>query len=146
MAKEVLHWIGFVECSSVKYTNWLWWRTNPNVMQCYTERKLYNIKFLFQNSSSCHAACTDFHDSHYSSLSSIASSWSPSLHPMSLQIYCWYFFAGRPTLACLCKKVHLRTSLMSSTLFLQQFPTCVVCLIRMVLEIGGRWQYTCSFV
>ena len=35
---------------------------------------------------------------------------------------------------------------MSSFLFLQQCPTCLVCFILIVFEKGGRWPYSCSFV
>ena len=35
---------------------------------------------------------------------------------------------------------------MSSFLLLQQCPTCRVCLIWMVLEMGGRWPYSYCFV
>ena len=42
--------------------------------------------------------------------------------------------------------VHRKTSLMSSSLLLQQSPACLFRLIWMVLEMGGRWQYICCFV
>ena len=35
---------------------------------------------------------------------------------------------------------------MSSSLFLQDRPGCLVRLILMVFEIGGRWPYSCCFV
>ena len=35
---------------------------------------------------------------------------------------------------------------MSSSLLLQQYSACHVCLICMVLEIGGSWLYSCCFV
>ena len=44
------------------------------------------------------------------------------------------------------KGVYRRTSLMSSSLLLQQYPTCLVCLIWMVLEMGGWWPYCCCIV
>ena len=43
-----------------------------------------------------------------------------------------FFFVG-----C-CLGVHTSTSLMSSSLFLQQCPACLVCLIWMVFEVGGH--------
>ena len=52
----------------------------------------------------------------------------------------------RPTLARPCDVVHWRTSLMSSSLCLQQCLTCHVLLIWMVLVLEGRWLYSCSFV
>ena len=35
---------------------------------------------------------------------------------------------------------------MSSSLLLQQCPECLVRLIRMALEMGGRWLHSCCFV
>ena len=42
--------------------------------------------------------------------------------------------------------VHRRTSRLSSSLLLHQYPACLVGLIWMVLEIGGRLLYSCCFV
>ena len=57
-----------------------------------------------------------------------------------------YVFAGRPTLACPCAGFHRRTSLMSSSLLLQQCPACLVRLTRMVWVICSRWPYSCFLV
>ena len=46
----------------------------------------------------------------------------------------------------LCEGVHKRKSLMSLFLLLQQCPACLVCLIWMVLEMGGKCLYSCCFV
>ena len=81
---------------------------------------------------------------HYSSLSSIASGRSSRLQPVSVQSCC--VLVGHPTLACLCDGAHRRTSLMSSALLLQQYPACLVHLILMVFEMGGRWPYSCCFM
>ena len=35
---------------------------------------------------------------------------------------------------------------MSSSLHLQQRPACLIHLIWMVLEMGGRWPYSCCFM
>ena len=35
---------------------------------------------------------------------------------------------------------------MSLFLLLQHSPTCLVCLILIVLEMSGRWPYSCCFV
>ena len=77
---------------------------------------------------------------HELSLSSITPGRSSSLHPVSIQSYCWYVLFGCPTLACPCERLHRRTSLMILFLLLQHCPTCLVCLIWMVLEmvVGGR--------
>ena len=37
-------------------------------------------------------------------------------------------------------------SFISSSLLLQQCPACLIHLIWMVLEMGNRWLYSCSFV
>ena len=65
---------------------------------------------------------------------------------VSVQSCCRSVLVGHSTLACSCVGVHRRTSLMNSSLLLQQCLTCLVCLIWMVLEMGGRWTYSCCFV
>ena len=49
-----------------------------------------------------------------------------------------YVLVGRPY-----DVVTKRTSLKSSSLLLQQCFTCLVRLIWMVFEMGGRWPYSC---
>ena len=53
--------------------------------------------------------------------------------------------AGHPKSACPCEGVHRRTSLMISSLLLQQWPPRLVCLTMMVLEMRGTWPYSCCF-
>ena len=81
-----------------------------------------------------------------SSLSSIASSRSSRLHPVSVQSCCRYVLVDRSTFACPFEGAHRRTSLMSSSLLFQQCPACLVRLTWMVLEMGCRWPYSCCFV
>ena len=57
--------------------------------------------------------------SRHSSQSFIASGRSSGLHPVSSQSCCMLVWAGRPAFARPCEGVHLRTSLMSSSLLLQ---------------------------
>ena len=83
--------------------------------------------------------------SHHSSLSSIVYGRSSRLHPVSVQNCCRYVL-DQLTLACPCKGIHKRLSLMSLSLLLQQCSACLVCFIWMVLEIGGRRPYNCCFV
>ena len=45
-----------------------------------------------------------------------------------------------------CEEVHRRTSLMSSSLLLQQWPACLVILTWIVFVMGGKWPYSCSIV
>ena len=76
------------------------------------------------------------------SLSLIASGRSSGLHPVSSHS-CWmYVRAGRPAFAQLCVGVHKSISLLSSSLFLQQCPACLVRLTWIVFVIGGRWPYS----
>ena len=76
--------------------------------------------------------------SRHSSLLSNAPGRSFRLHPVSVQIYDRYILADRSSLARPCEDVHGRTSFMSSSLFLQQSPSCLVRLIWMVFEMDGR--------
>ena len=77
----------------------------------------------------------------YFSLSFIASGRSSGQHPVSSH-NCWmYVRAGRPAFARPYVGVHKSTSLMSSSLLLQQCPACLVRLAWIVFVIGGRWPY-----
>ena len=84
--------------------------------------------------------------SHHLSLSSITPSRSSRLHPVLAQSCCIYIPAGHPAFDHPCEGVHRSMSLMSSSLFLQQCPTCLVRLTWIVFVMGGRWPYSCCFV
>ena len=84
--------------------------------------------------------------SHHFSLSFIASGRSSKLHPISSHSYCMYVRAGRPAFARPYVRVHRSTSLMSSSLLLQQCPACLVRLTWIVLVMGGRWPYSWCLV
>ena len=80
------------------------------------------------------------------SLSFIASGRSSGPHPISSHS-CWmYVRAGRPAFAQPYVEVHRSTSLMSSSLLLQQGPTCLVCQTWIVFVMGGRWPYSWCLV
>ena len=64
--------------------------------------------------------------SRHFSLSFIASGRSSGLHPVSSHSCCMYVRAGRPAFARPYVGVHWSTSLMSSSLLLQQCPACLV--------------------
>ena len=84
--------------------------------------------------------------SRHSSLSFIASGRSSGQHPVSSHS-CWmYVRAGRPAFARPCMGVHKSTSLMSSSLLLQECPACLVRLTWIVFVIGGRWPYSWCLV
>ena len=57
-----------------------------------------------------------------------------------------YVRAGRPAFARPCVGIHKSTSLMSSSLLLQQCPACLVRLTWIVFVIGGRWPYSWCLV
>ena len=79
--------------------------------------------------------------SRHSSLSFIALGRSSGQHPVSSHS-CWmYVRAGRPAFARPRVGIHKSTSLMSSSLLLQQCPACLVRLTWIVFVIGGRWPY-----
>ena len=84
--------------------------------------------------------------SRHFSLSFIASGRSSGQHPVSSHS-CWmYIRAGHPAFARPCVGVHKSTSLMSSSLFLQQCPACLVRLTWIVFVIGGMWPYSWCLV
>ena len=77
--------------------------------------------------------------SRHFSLSFIASGRSSGLHPVSC---CMYVRAGRLVFARPYVGIHRSTSLMSSSLLLQQ---CLVCLVRLtwiVFVMGSKWPYS----
>ena len=84
--------------------------------------------------------------SRHFSLSFIASGRSSGLHPVSSHSCCMYFLAGRPDFARPYVGVHRSTSLMSSSLLLQQSPACLVRLTVIVFVMGARWPYSWCFV
>ena len=79
-------------------------------------------------------------------LSSIASSRSSGLHPVSSQSCFMYVRAGCPAFARPYVGVHWSTSLMSSFLLLQQCSACLVRLTCIVFVMGGRWPYSWCLV
>ena len=84
--------------------------------------------------------------SRHSSLSFIALGRSAGRHPVSSHS-CWmYVRAGRPAFARPCVGIHKSTSLMSSSLLLQQCPACLVRLTWIDFVIGGRWPYSWCLV
>ena len=80
--------------------------------------------------------------SRHVSLSVITSGRSSGLHPVSSHSCCMYVRAGRPAFARPYVGVHRSTSLMSSSLLLQQCPACLVRLTWIVFMLGGRWPYS----
>ena len=81
--------------------------------------------------------------SRHSTLSFIASGRSFRLHPVSSQSYC---MSVRAAFAWPCEGFHRSSSLMSSSLLLQQCPTCLVRPTLIVFAMGGKRPYSCCFV
>ena len=77
----------------------------------------------------------------YSSLSSIAPGSSSSLYRHRLAV-----LDGHPAFSRPCEEVHRSISLMSSSLLLQQNPTCLVRLSWIVFVMGGRCPHSCCFM
>ena len=84
--------------------------------------------------------------SRHFSLSFISSGRTSGLHPVSSQSCCIYVRAGRPAFARSYVGVHRSTSLMSSSLLLQQCSACLVRLTWIVFVMGGRWSYSWCLV
>ena len=84
--------------------------------------------------------------SRHFSLSFIASGRSSGLHPVSSHSCCMYVRAGLPAFAWPYAGVHRSTSLMSSSLLLEQCPACLVRLTCIVFVMGGRWSYSWCLV
>ena len=80
--------------------------------------------------------------SRHFSLSFIASSRSSGLHPVSSHSCCRYVRAGRPAFAWSYAGVHRSTSLMSSSLLLQQCPASLFRLTWIVFVMVGRLPYS----
>ena len=84
--------------------------------------------------------------SRYFSLSFIASGRSSGLHPVSSHSCCLDVRAGRHAFAWPYAGVRRSTSLMSSSLLLQQCPACLVRLTCIVFVTGGSWPYSWCLV
>ena len=104
-----------------------------------------NYLFFFLNpSSSSLAAGTDSPDS--------LSPFVPIIHRFrqvfetTSCVHTELLFVSSCWLARPCAGIHWRTSLISSSLLLQQCPTYLVRLILVVLEIECRWSYSYCFV
>ena len=87
--------------------------------------------------------------SRHFSLSFIASGRSSGLHPVSSHSCCMYVLAGHPAFAWSYAGVHRSTSLMSSSLLLQQCPACLVhltCIVFVMGSLNGLSVYKTKFL
>ena len=108
----------------------------------HTHTHIYIYIYIYHHHHVALVARISLTLSRHSSLSFIALGRSSGQHPVSSHS-CWmYVRAGRPAFARTCVGVHKSTSLMSSSLLLQQCPDCLVRLTWIVFVIGGRWPYS----
>ena len=90
-----------------------------------TDTSIYHSSWILHHHHVVLVARISLTLSRHFSLSFIASGRSSGLHPVSPHS-CWmYVRAGRPAFARPCVGVHKSTSLMSSSLLLQQCPACL---------------------
>ena len=114
------------------------------------QKNFYGIKYIKFNIYRHHhvvpLARISLTLSRHFSLSFITSDRSSGLHPVSSHS-CWmYVRAGRPAFARPYVGVHRSTSLMSSSLLLQQCPAWLFRLTWIVFVMGGRWPYSWCLV
>ena len=112
--------------------NWIVWNGTILIFNClnkknYTYTKnILLLNYTHHHHHHHHVARISLTLSRHFSLSFIASGRSSGLHPV-FSHSCWmYVRAGRPAFARPYVGVHRSTSLMSSSLLLQQCPACLV--------------------
>ena len=71
---------------------------------------------------------------------------SSGLHPVSSHSCCMHVRAGRPAFAWPNAGVHRSTSLIGSSLLLQQCPACLLRLTCIVFVMGGKWPHSWCLV
>ena len=108
----------------------------------WTNKKMiYIYIYIYISSSSWHATSTDIPDSLLPLSAIVLRFWQvlwATSHILTELLYVGSSWS--------CEGVHSRTSLMSSSLLLQQCPVCLVCLTCIVFVMGGRWPDSCCFV
>ena len=124
------------------------WATVKKEEQTANFIDMINLKPVITKSStsSSRAASTDIPDPLSPFLSFIAFGRSSGLHPVSSHNCYMYVRAGRPAFAWPYAGVHRSTSLMSSSLLLQQCPACLVRLTCIVFVMGGNRSYSWCLV
>ena len=125
------------------------WKSNDIYVYIYFIRFYINLLYIHHHHHHHHVvslARISLTLSRHFSLSFIASGRSSGLHPVSSHS-CWmYVRAGRPAFAWPYVGVHRSTSLMSSSLLLQQYTACLVRLTWIVFVMGDRWPYSWCIV
>ena len=106
----------------------------------------YYIYIYIYISSSYRAASTDIPDPLSPLLPIIHRFWQVFRATSRILTQLLYVRAGRPAFAWPYAGVHRSTSLMSSSLLLQQCPACLVRLTCIVFVMGGGWPYSWCLV
>ena len=128
-----------------KTVNSGWWLTYVTIRPSAVDSVYVVLTYIYHHHIAL-VARISLTLSRHSSLSIIALGRSSGQHPVSSHS-CWmYVRAGRPAFARPCVGIHKSTSLMSSSLLLQQCPACLVRLTWIVFVIGGRWPYSWCLV
>ena len=109
-------------------------------LYCYTFRRI-------SSSTSYRAACTDIPDPLSPLLPIVHRLWQVFMATSVSSHSCYmYVRAGRPSFSRPYVGVHRSTSLMSSSLLLQQCLACLVRLTWIAFVMGDRWPYSWCLV
>ena len=110
------------------------------ILKCYLQNVYHHHHQVVQL-----ARISLTHARHFS-LSFIASCRSSGIQPVSSHSCCLYVRACRPAFSWTYAGVHRSTSLMRSSLLLQQCYACLVRLTCIIFVMGGRWPNSWCFV
>ena len=117
----------------------------PSLHRCIKNQEVLSVVSNYPNHHHHHhvvpLARISLTLSRHFSLLFIAFGRSSGLHPVFSHSCCMYVRAGRPAFAWPYAGVHRSTSLMSSSLLLQQCPACLARLTCIVFVMGGKWPY-----
>ena len=140
----VANFLNASKMDSVKESDWDFWKQNDTLNQRNFLKWIIHHHHHYYHVVPLARISLTF--SRHFSLPFIASGRSSGLHPLSSHSCCMYILAGHPAFTRPYAGVHCSTSLMSSSLLLQQCPACLVCLTWIVFVMGGRWPYSWCFV
>ena len=125
-----------VQVKEKRSTESIVWNSNTWTNRC--ANKWLTLRRINHNHHVFPSAQISLTLSRHSSLSTIAPGRSSGIHLVSAQSCCMLVLAGHPAFDRPCEGVHRRTSLMSSSLLLQQCPACLVCITWIVFVMGGK--------
>ena len=112
-----------------------------DIISVVLQSRYFSFIFVYHHHHIVLAARISLTLSHHSSLSFIALGRSSGQQPVSSHS-CWmYVRAGRSAFARPCVGIHKSTSLMSSSLLLQQCPACLVRLTWIVFVIVPYFEH-----